>query len=400
MKKYWLTLNPDTFLWANNGKCCIYNTQNHLLETFGNTEYLQNILEKLLDTESLYSTELNEEVLLLPEVSAFVDKILSTSSGILTENNGNNKKPVSLKPILKLQDGVGYYEWEHRQGIDGDIIKNLHELVFYVNGSKYGNEWYHKQVIFPRKTGKTIDLHSLYRFALNARNPYLSQISLVGNLLILPEAIEIISKLEKISEVKVFITMQDAMDNLIEAEKLAGLNCLVILVTDYEMLELLFTSVSWAKNVSYKFMVTSESEYERAYHCADYHKLENHEIIPVYTPENHLFFEDNLYMDDEILSNIALSKKDIFIRQTLNIHHFGKLYILPDGNVYGNLNDCFIGNINEPAKDVVYREMTEGNSWLQIRNIQPCSNCVYQWLCPSPSNYEKVIGKMNLCNIL
>lgn len=48
---------------------------------------------------------------------------------------------------------------------------------------------------------------------------------------------------------------------------------------------------------------------------------------------------------------------------------------------------------------MIYREMIEGHSWLRIRNQEPCCSCIYQWFCPSPSNYELAIGRSNLCHI-
>ena len=94
-----------------------------------------------------------------------------------------------------------------------------------------------------------------------------------------------------------------------------------------------------------------------------------------------------------------MSKRDIFIRQTLNISYFGKLYIEPDGKVYANLDNAPLGMIDDSPHDLVYKELTEGHSWLHIRDQEPCRECVYQWLCPSPSNYERVIGKPDLCKM-
>jgi hypothetical protein len=34
-----------------------------------------------------------------------------------------------------------------------------------------------------------------------------------------------------------------------------------------------------------------------------------------------------------------------------------------------------------------------------IRNQTPCDDCVYQWLCPSPSDYEIAISRPNLCHV-
>lgn len=151
--------------------------------------------------------------------------------------------------------------------------------------------------------------------------------------------------------------------------------------------------------ISFIFLVRSEEDYEHATSCIERNELANIEIAPIYTEDNLSFFEDNLYMDEEDISEIELSKREVFVRQKLNIFSFGNLIILPDDKIYANLNAPSIGNIKETPHSIVYRELTEGKSWLKIRNEQPCCDCIYQWLCPSPSNYEAVIGKPNLCFI-
>ena len=76
-----------------------------------------------------------------------------------------------------------FYEWLHRQGADGSVIQNLHNMVFYLNGSASGGEWLHKQLIYSSTTETVADWMRVVQFARNARQSlYLSEISLVGNL--------------------------------------------------------------------------------------------------------------------------------------------------------------------------------------------------------------------------
>lgn len=73
---------------------------------------------------------------------------------------------------------------------------------------------------------------------------------------------------------------------------------------------------------------------------------------------------------------------------------------MPNGDVYANLNHPTLGNINmHSIHEIVDKEIKEGLSWFRIRNQAPCNECIYQWLCPSPSNYEISIGKPNLCHV-
>lgn len=59
------------------------------------------------------------------------------------------------------------------------------------------------------------------------------------------------------------------------------------------------------------------------------------------------------------------------------------------------MNCSVLGNIQDSSlKELLYKEITEGNAWLRIRgNEKPCNQCVNRDLCPSISNYELVIGK-------
>lgn len=400
MEKYWFVLYPNTFLWVKDDKGLIYNTDNNVKIDFVYQGELVQIAKELLDIDNLYRVLLTEETLMDENVNAWIRKIVDTGCGNLVPDDGIAKKPVSLKPVLKIQDGVDYYKWEHRQGIDGDLIHNLHHLFFYVNGSAYGNELYSRQTIYPVTSQLTLDLDKIRWFAMNARNSnFLSEISLVGNPQKITKLHDTIIELKNICPVSIYITIQDFVNDLSLIKELSSLVVFNVLITDYELLDQLSDIQSWINDISYTFLVASEEDYEAAFKYIDEHSLENMNVIPLYNSNNLSFFENYLFLDQEELQNVTLSKKDIFVRQALNIFNFGRLFVMPDGNVYSNVNDVSIGTINESPHSIVYREITEGNSWFRIRNEKPCCDCIYQWLCPSPSDYEAVIGKSNLCHI-
>lgn len=48
--------------------------------------------------------------------------------------------------------------------------------------------------------------------------------------------------------------------------------------------------------------------------------------------------------------------------------------------------------------NVICEELVQNTAWRNIRDVKPCSDCLYQFICPSPSNYELVIGKSDLCS--
>jgi pseudo-rSAM protein len=81
------------------------------------------------------------------------------------------------------------------------------------------------------------------------------------------------------------------------------------------------------------------------------------------------------------------------------MYYRSTIQMVADGKVYENVNMESLGTIYDTPYSLIYREFTEGKSWLNIRDQKPCTDCIYQWLCPSPSNYEILIGKSNLCHV-
>lgn len=393
-KEYWFALYPDSFLWLQGTQGLVYNAGTGAKIRFVNEGAIANVTATLLEMDALYCTLLSDELLEDTSLKDWIQEICKKECGILVINDGVNTRPLSLPPILKVQDGVDFYKWEHTQGIDGNIIENLHRLVFYLNGSEWGNNAYSKQFLYPVEQGGVLSQEAIRRFANNSRlSPFLSEIGLVGNPFAVEKLDELIEFLQTICPVRVYCTWQDVLSSPEEAGRLAEKVELNIAVTGSAVPEGL------PRNATFTFPVTSEEEYERALESEEKQKLEKVVILPVYTGNNLSFFEKNLYMDEEELQDIWLTKKDIFIRQTLNIHDFGKLLVMPDGKIYANPNHASIGKIDESPYTVVYRELTEGHSWLRTRKTTPCCDCVYQWLCPSPSNYEVVVDKPNFCYI-
>jgi hypothetical protein len=63
------------------------------------------------------------------------------------------------------------------------------------------------------------------------------------------------------------------------------------------------------------------------------------------------------------------------------IHFIASLYAHPLWNVF-----------REFEEDMAFRLQTGESS------SEPCASCRYQWICPSPSDYERVLGIPNLCH--
>ena len=128
--------------------------------------------------------------------------------------------------------------------------------------------------------------------------------------------------------------------------------------------------------------------------------IEKYQIIPVYTGNNLRFFEENVFLTKEDILSTMMTIQDFFSRQVVNLNDFGKINILPNGDVYANLNQPKLGNIyDNTIYELIEKEINTGQSWFNIRNYKPCCDCVYQWFCPSPSDNEIILKRNNLCLI-
>jgi len=101
------------------------------------------------------------------------------------------------------------------------------------------------------------------------------------------------------------------------------------------------------------------------------------------------------------VENQSLTHREIASRLFINHLSFGKLFILPNGDVHANLNMPHIGNIKSNKLIEILRNAhtIEDSSWYLTRaKVEPCKNCVYRYLCQPISSYELYFGIMNLCN--
>jgi pseudo-rSAM protein len=154
------------------------------------------------------------------------------------------------------------------------------------------------------------------------------------------------------------------------------------------------------KKNKFHFLIENEVQYMEASKIIENFKLDNVNIVPIYTKYNNDFFESNIYLEKEDIFSVVINMRKIFCNQKLNANNFGILNILPNGIVKANANSKELGNIYEQSiLDLLYKEIINNTAWRKIRNKGSCYECLYKFLCPPPSNYEQVIGKPNLCHV-
>jgi len=68
-------------------------------------------------------------------------------------------------------------------------------------------------------------------------------------------------------------------------------------------------------------------------------------FLPYYSGENFEFFRDNIFLSKDDILGSKPDQRQVYSRQVLNEHSFGKLYVMPSGEVFPNLNGEPLGSV-------------------------------------------------------
>ncbi len=153
-----------------------------------------------------------------------------------------------------------------------------------------------------------------------------------------------------------------------------------------------------SKNVIYTMLIKSDKGIEHYKRLVKRIPNLNFECIA----DNNLdFFRKHVFESkDDILKSKTISKRMIYIHQKLNLNYWGNLFVFPDKKIYSNPNRHGIdplGTLNDNILSLVAKELSYNYSWRKLRDSPKCSQCLCQWLCPSPSCYERTFNLESFC---
>ncbi len=413
-EKYYLYLDSYVFPFKEKDELLLYNTLNGEMLELTVDESMEKISEKLVILENNGTVELKEEEVLNDQVRDFAMKIKESFMGDLIKSD-SERKPVLLTPILNIQHDVERMKEDSSRSIGEKIMSYLKGITFYINGKcerecdvcKNG----YKQFTFCKKSEaeEELEAEDIYNFIFEAEGSGLNTIGITGGNILLYENLEtLIMKLSETKYKKVFyinyknIYSYSRKIRLFE-DKEVEIKILVEPEYDKEILKKAVKIMDnlWIYN-SILFVIRNEKDYKAAEKTVNELSIEDRsEYKPYYTGENLEFFRENVFTEKEDLIEEKLSFQDINGRRAININNFGKLTVFNNGDVYANVNNKKLSNIKSASLyDVIYKEIEGGANWFKTRDkVNPCSACIYKYLCPPISNYEYVIDRYNLCNI-
>jgi pseudo-rSAM protein len=149
------------------------------------------------------------------------------------------------------------------------------------------------------------------------------------------------------------------------------------------------------------FILRNETELSQVNNFIEKEKIESYKLLPIFTGKNLSFLKKNVFTTLSDLNELNPSQLDLYRNHKINSLIFGKLYISSSGEISSNIASPIIGKLGKTSiNQIVLEEILNSRNWLSLRsNVEPCKNCIYCDFCPPLSNYEKAIGKNNLCNI-
>ena len=394
MKKnndYWFTIEPYTYVYFQKNEMLFFNTLDGSILKTRNKSVIKLVKDTVSET-NLSVSYLSKKKLDENDISAFINELRELFMGDIIEIGHSSYKPIQfisqiniLNYNKKKQEYLFFSELDKK-----NLISYLDELTILINGSEHFSEftkqtWYYN---YPYSSNDCfLDFEAIKRVGKEIEGSNLSSIKIIGSdFMSHPQINDIIEYFKPLS-VKMDYIQYNALN-------ISDLTTSVI----YDLEFVKNNKIGFRDNVSYSFIVTKDEDLSFLDSLTE--KLEDFIIIPYFTGNNLSFFEKNIYIKENDLSDEPQHINDIFAKQFINLNQFGKLFIDVKGDIYSNLYVNKVGNIDDSLKKIILKEMTSKcGMWRNTRDKEPCCNCIYQWICPTPSNYETAIGKHNLCHI-
>lgn len=378
--EYWFTIEPYVYIGLTNKCVLLYNTLDSVTIESDKSEVIE-LLQETLQKESYGVILLSEKRLQNKSIHAFITELREKYMGDIIDATLSKEKPIQLTPFFNFSDTdqLELYK-KHNFSSDRNMLEKLSEISIHVDN--------------------TTNIRKLISFLQSV--PDRLTFNIIGNLGRLTNYKELLSFLNQCSSPKnIFCSYK----SVIPLQPVFENDFMYRIVVDFPIHSQFWdNSMQILRNQTlpfeYVFNVSSLSDCQKSEQLVEQFRIERYQFKPVFTGDNMYFFKENVFLSKEDILSTHTSIKNIFANQSINIFDFGKINIMPNGDVFSNVNHPSIGNIyTNSIFDIVRKEIFEGKSWLRIRNQAPCNKCVYQWLCPPPSNYEITIGLPNLCHV-
>ena len=372
---YWFMIEPYMHINIANGYMLLYNTLDK--ETIiSNNEKVINLLEELLQDENCGVTILKNEQYRQNDIHSFITNLREKYMGDIIDISLSKGKPIQILPHNFCNKRNEKYNFIK----NANLLHFLNEIIIHLDHILDQDKLIDYLQSMPDNITYSIsgDLKHIAKFdkLVDFLNQYNSSKKIICNYInfAIPASV-----CKNIFLYKIHIHFPiDRKQLIITTQSLKDQNNLFELIFD----------------------IASLDDYLKAWEIIEEYQIDKYQFNPIYTGYNIDFFKENVFLKKSDILSTSMSIKDFFIKQMINNNDFGKINIMPNGDVHSNINYPALGNIcTHSIFELIQKEIEEGKSWLRVRNQEPCNACIYQWLCPSPSDYEIMIGQTNLCHV-
>lgn len=403
--KYWYGLKSDVYVRICGNKALIYDTKQKICR-ISEDIHVVNLLRSAEEDNSLGCVLIDEK----RESHSVIEWIKSTYKeglAVMFPYRKGEGQPMILRPLLSLNKDVDKIkDNELRKVYAGREIKHLlNSLVIYLNNNckHYCHRCndYFKQIAFCTNYGKgshdALTAQQLDSILTAASSFAFRYIDIFGGDIYDEKQLRVLKKYA--TPLNLMFRFHIHYEVYQTNEFIDSQNVQLLVPHNFDMMHL-EGILKHLEGTDYglHFIVENDEDLGDVEDFVRDKAITSYQIHPFYTGQNEAFFIDHVYLEKEDLMHSELCMREIFRNQKLNANNFGTLYIMPDGSIKAHLQRPTLGFVGKDELiDMIYKELVTNTAWRQTREGEPCSQCVFQYLCPPPSNYESVIGKNNLC---
>jgi len=403
----WLFIEPYVQITFQGDDVLFYNTLNKKMLLISKNQTISHLCHILSKPSNHYVIKLSDDSMAKPDIKTFIRELRKNYLGDILKQSWSARKPVIITPDPLI-----------RKQSKSDFIPSNELLVELTLHLSTGNSGFvrqyskaYSQFIFPQFAygkRKELDLRLLQSIFTEIRSYPKMNLNLVSdNISGYNFLDELLSKLETVNHRKRFYFFPANFDPRLW-KNTPDDSCFIFLLTHPVQETGIHRIIEFIQRlnihipVEWHFIVQDSHELVEANAIIQKLNLTGTFFKPYFNRSNYSFFRDYIFITGEDTQASRPDQQQIFGRKILNETEWGKLTILPGGKVFANVNDEPLGNLKkESMNDLTKREQEHGKSWKRIRaSVNPCKNCLYHLLCPPISNYELVMKRFNLCQII
>jgi pseudo-rSAM protein len=414
----WIFLHPYVYVSIKQNHAILYNTLNgELLEYQGNNPVLK-LIRRLNAETGLYVTKLYKQQY-DKNIERFINQIRKHYMGDCLNTSLRPNTPFQMKPMLNLQKTLDFLITDQSSSrilVNDEIQDYLEVITLHINSRCNQTctqcDSAYKQYFCCKKNNENpheIEFDAIEKLTEEIKNSSLRKIRITGgNLLFYTELQKLIRHLDQIPVIKEFLINYLNIEDKpwffeFLSKELSQLIIIIHFPIKIRKLESCLKILSqYHLKMFLLIVIEDDAQIKKIEDILTRLNIESFDFVPHYNGENLSFFKNSIFLTRQSIIATKPSMKNIFARKTINTGDFQKLTVLSNGDIYANLNHPKIGKLNSTSVfDIIFQELHRGKSWTKVRTrIKPCKSCAFNGLCPPISNYEYVLGKYNLCNIM